>query len=121
LYDLPEPLYAISFGPISTPSVLGSPEQMERVAAAFPETPPRDAEDFFRVSRHFAERSGLLTREAGTVIRHCTDKNIPASMTMLGNGVFAYGNDAGKILAGYGQVYRFTVASGGARITGVRG
>jgi pantoate kinase len=119
-FDLPEPLYAVSFGPISTPAVLGSREQMERVSAAFPHSPPEDAGDFFRISRQFAEKSGLLTREAAEVIRRCADNNVPASMTMLGNGVFAYGSEAKDILADYGEIYGFTVARAGARLGGVR-
>lgn len=115
-FDLPEPLYAVSFGPISTPSVLGSREQMERVASAFPANLPEDAEDFFLLSSLFAKKSGLLTPEAGAVIRHCAENNIPASMTMLGNGVFAYGKKARAILEGYGPVYQFTVAESGARV-----
>jgi pantoate kinase len=119
LFDLSEPLYAVSFGPISTPAVLGSREQMERVAAAFPRSLPQDAGDFFRISRQFAERSGLLTREAGEVIQRCADNNVPASMTMLGNGVFAYGREARDILADSGDVYAFTVAKAGAHIVWV--
>ncbi|OPX65183.1 MULTISPECIES: pantoate kinase [unclassified Methanoregula] len=117
-FDLPGPLCAVSFGPISTPSVLGSQEQMERVAAAFPPTRPYDAADFFRLSLRFAEQSGLLTPEARVVIRECTESRIPASMTMLGNGVFAYGKNAREILAAHGRVYTFSVANEGARITG---
>ena len=119
-FDLPEPLYAVSFGPISTPSVLGSQAQMERVAAAFPTELPKDASDFFRISRLFAEKSGLLTKEAGAVIRTCTNNNILASMTMLGNGVFAYGQKARDILSPHGAVYAFTIAGKGARIIEVR-
>jgi pantoate kinase len=118
-FDLPEPLYAVSFGPIFTPSVLGSREQMDRVAAAFPTSPPEDAEDFFRISRQFAEKSRLLTTEAKTVIRRCTDNKVPASMTMLGNGVFAYGQKAREILSAYGDLYTFTIAKEGVRIIGV--
>jgi pantoate kinase len=117
-FDLPEPLYAVSFGPISTPSVLGSVEQMERVAAAYPPDLPKDSGDFFIISRFFAEKSGLLTREAGQVIRQCAEKKIMASMTMLGNGVFAYGEKARDILSAYGDIYEFTVAGKGARIIG---
>ena len=119
-FDLPEPLYAVSFGPISTPSVLGSQKQMDRVTAAFPSNPPEDADDFFKISRRFAEKSGLLTQEAGEVIRQCADNGIPASMTMLGNGVFAYGREARDILSGSGEVYALRVAGEGARIVGVR-
>jgi pantoate kinase len=117
-FDLPEPLYAVSFGPISTPSVLGSREQMDHVTAAFPTCLPDNAEDFFKISRRFAEESGLLSMDAGNVIRQCTDNSVPASMTMLGNGVFAYGRKARDILSAYGDVYAFTVAEEGARIIG---
>jgi pantoate kinase len=119
-FDLTDPLYAVSFGPISTPDVLGSADQMERVSAAFPAYPPRDAEDFFRISRRFAEKSGLLTHEAGAVIRQCAKNGVFAGMTMLGNGVFAYGQKAPGILSAYGDMYTFTVANGGARVVGVR-
>jgi pantoate kinase len=119
-FDLPESLYTISFGPISTPSVLGSQEQMDRVTAAFPQNPPQDAEGFFKLSRLFAERSGLLTPEAGAVIQKCADNGVPASMTMLGNGVFAYGQKARDILSESGEVYAFSVAGEGARIIGVK-
>jgi pantoate kinase len=93
---------------------------MERVAAAFPPGQPEDAEDFFRISRRFAEKSGLLTTEAGTVIRRCIDNNIPASMTMLGNGIFAYGKKAQDILSASGEVYEFTIAGEGSRVVGGR-
>jgi pantoate kinase len=119
-FDLPERIYAVSFGPISTPSVLGSREQMERVSAAFPSRPPENALEFFKISRKFAEKSGLLTGEAGAVIHMCDDNNIPASMTMLGNGVFAYGRKAQDLLSAYGEVYTFTLAKEGARVVEVR-
>jgi pantoate kinase len=92
---------------------------MDRVSAAYPLFPPKNVQDFFRISRLFAEKSGLLTRDARAVIRQCADKNIPASMTMLGNGVFAYGREAKAILSAFGEVYTFTVARSGARIIGV--
>jgi len=117
-FDLPERICAVSFGPIPTPSVLGSQAQMDRVAAAFPHDPLRDALEFFRISRLFAARSGLITEEAEAVIRQCDNQGIPASMTMLGNGVFAYGHGAHKVLASYGTVYSFDVADQGARIIG---
>jgi pantoate kinase len=119
-FDLPGSLYAVSFGPISTPTVLGSREQMECVGAAFPPGPPENAGDFFKISRQFAENSGLLTKEAGAVIRQCADNNVPASMTMLGNGVFAYGRKARDVLSASGDVYAFTVAKAGTRIVWVR-
>ncbi|MDD5143948.1 pantoate kinase [Methanoregula sp.] len=118
-YDLTKPIYAVSFGPIHTPSVLASPQQMERVASAFPHHAPRNGEDLFSVSQHFTLKSGLATEEILEVIRLCNARKIPASMTMLGNGVFAYGESAKEILAPYGEVYECRIAKGGPRITGV--
>jgi len=119
-YDLPGPLCAVSFGPIHTPSVLGSQQQMERVSSAFPRRSPKNAEDFFQLSRQFACASGLVTPEVRRVLQLCAAHRVPASMTMLGNGVFAYGRDARKLLGTFGEVYEFSMARGGARITGER-
>jgi pantoate kinase len=115
-FDMPDPLYAVSFGPIHTPSVLGSPEQMERVSSAFPETTPDNAMEFFHLSRSFAQRSGLMTPEVHEVISHCDTAGVPSGMTMLGNGVFAYGRKARSVLLPFGPVYEFYVAESGAFI-----
>jgi pantoate kinase len=115
-FDMAEPLYAVSFGPIHTPSVLNSPGQMERVSSAFPETTPEDAMDFFRLSRGFAEQSGLMTREIHEILRLCDAAGVPSTMTMLGNGIFAYGRKALGVLLPFGPVYEFYVAEAGARV-----
>jgi len=115
-YDMPEPLYAVSFGPIHTPTVLGSSAQMELASSAFPKTTPGNVEDFFLLSRLFAQQSGLMTPEAQNVIRKCDAAGIPSSMTMLGNGVFAYGRKAREILLAFGHVYEFHVSATGAHI-----
>jgi pantoate kinase len=115
-FDMPEPLYAVSFGPIHTPTVLGSSAQMERVSSAFPKTTPENVEDFFLLSRHFAEQSGLMTREVKKVIRCCDAAGVPSSMTMLGNGVFAFGRKARDVLLPFGHVYEFQVSATGAHI-----
>ena len=115
-FDLPGPVCAVSFGPIPTPSVLGSPSQMDRVARAFPDHEPADAAEFFSACRAFATKSGLVTPEVERVLRTCAAEDIPASMTMLGNGVFAYGEKAHAILRPFGEVYRCEVARNGPRI-----
>lgn len=116
-FDMPEPLYAVTFGPIHTPTVLGSTVQMERVASAFPTTVPENVEDFFLLSRQFAENSGLITREVKNAIRCCDAAGVLSAMTMLGNGVFAYGRNAHKVLLPFGHVYECHVSDHGARIT----
>jgi pantoate kinase len=116
IFDLSKPIYALSFGPIPTPSILGSPEQMERVTRAFPQETPCTIEDFFTSCQSFAENSGLVTPRVQEVLRVCAAGNIMAGMTMLGNGVFAYGKNAQEALRPYGEVYECTMARDGARI-----
>jgi pantoate kinase len=116
IFDLTEPLYALSFGPIPTPSVIGSPDQIKRISSAFPTSPPRDLNDFFRISRVFAGTSGLVTPEVREVLERCSDDDVPASMTMLGNGVFAYGRSARTILREFGDVFEFGMAQSGTCI-----
>lgn len=119
-FDIREPLYAVCFGPIHTPSVLGSPAQMERVAAAFPRVYPDSPAGFFNLSRQFARDSGLMTDEVRKVLDNCEEAGVLSSMTMLGNGVFACGRKAKEVLTPFGNVYEFRMAEAGARITGER-
>jgi pantoate kinase len=119
-WDLAGPVYMVSFGPIHTPSVLSSREQMDRVAAAFPADTPKNPEDFFWLSRQFTLDSGLATKEVLGVLALCEREGVPASMTMLGNGVFASGGKARSLLASFGQVYECMVARTGAGIIAER-
>ncbi len=117
-FDQEIPIFAISFGPIHTPTVLGSQEQMDRVSAAFPLQSPKTLQEFFQISRQFAQDSGLMTQNVEMVLEHCAEERIPASMTMLGNGVFACGPEAGVLLSEFGRVYECTIAHHGTRIIG---
>ena len=109
-----EPLYAVSLGPLPTASVLSSPEVMARIATAYPDRCPRDLTDFCWLSRQFAERSGLIAPEVRRVLRACDAADIPASMTMLGNGTFACGEGAQRVLLEFGEVYPLRTARRGA-------
>ncbi|MDD3857309.1 MAG: pantoate kinase [Methanoculleus sp.] len=115
-----EPLYAVSLGPLPTASVLSSAEAMERIAAAFPDRCPRDLPDFCRLSRGFAEKSGLIAPEVRRVFEACDAAGVPASMTMLGNGVFACGETAEQVLSPFGEVYTLRVARNGAYLIEVK-
>ncbi|WML68349.1 MAG: Pantoate kinase [Methanoregula sp. SKADARSKE-2] len=115
-FDLTGPLYAVSFGPIHTPEVLGSEERMRQVSAAFPAETPKDIPDFFTLCRKFTERSDLMTTEVKNTLERCDAAGVPASMTMLGNGVFACGRDVCRILETLGDVYEFHVAQDGVHI-----
>jgi pantoate kinase len=118
-HDLQGPVCAVSFGPISTPSVLSSPAQMDRIARAFPPAEPATAGEFFSASRAFAYRTGLVTPEVNRVLLACAAEGVCAGMTMLGNGVFAYGPKAHAVLRPFGTVYSCTMARAGARVTRV--
>jgi pantoate kinase len=115
-FDLAGPLSAVCFGPIHTPDVLGSPAQMAQVAAAFPERQPQTVADFFACCREFSKKSGLETPSVKNVLAACDQKNIPAAMTMLGDGVFAYGAGAAEVLRPFGEVYGMQMAASGTRI-----
>jgi pantoate kinase len=95
-------LTVLSCGPIHTPSVLGSVAAMERVTGAFPGRCPRTLDDFITLSRSFAEKSGLITPAVRGLLEACDRREIPASMTMLGEGVFACGDGAEESLASFG-------------------
>ena len=110
------PIAAVSFGPIPTPAVLDSADAMARVRAAYPSAEPRGLEELVRVSRTFAERSGLVTSGVRAALAACDKAGVPASMTMLGDGVFAAGPGADRVLARFGRVFRLRVAPEGFRL-----
>ncbi len=115
-FDLDAPVCAVSFGPIHTPDVLGSPEQMTRVAAAFPAREPETYTDFFACCRDFSAASGLETPAVQRVLAECDRYGVPAAMTMLGEGVFAYGERTREVLHLFGRVYEMGMADTGVRI-----
>ena len=113
-YD--QPIFAMTLGPLKTTSVLSSPSIMNRIETAFPSGEPHDLHEFMACSRGFAEDLGLISPEIRKVLTACDANHIPASMTMLGNGVFALGNTAKDLLIHYGEVYSLHIAKAGPRI-----
>lgn len=112
-YDMEKPISTVTFGPLRTDTVLKDPKAMERIKDAFRDECPKSPEDFFRISREFAENSGLISDKVREVLDECALRNIPASMTMLGNGVFAYGEKAPGILSKFGDVYMMKMSPNG--------
>ena len=111
-----EPVYAVSFGPISTPGVLDSDEAMARVRAAFPHSEPETLASLIRISREFAEASQLVTPRVRDALKACDAARVPASMTLLGDGVFAIGPGAPAALGPFGRVHHLTIATTGFRL-----
>jgi pantoate kinase len=69
--------------------------------------------DFFRLSRVFAEKSGCITPRVREGLAACDRAGIPASMTMLGEGVFARGEGARGVLAPFGEILTLEVSDAG--------
>jgi len=111
------PVYAVTFGPLPSPGILGAPDVMERVTRAFPGTCPGSIEELFTLSRAFAEKSGLITPDIRKALEFCDSAGVPASMTMLGNGIFAIGENAFHVVSGIsGRVFSLQVATSGPRL-----
>lgn len=117
--DVPGVIATVTLGTLETSSVIGSPGAMAQVADAYPGRCPTDIFDFFRLSRQFAEHSGLIAPGVRDILDACDSTGVPASMTMLGNGVFAYGDTAAAVLSPYGNVAVMTVARSGVRMVEV--
>lgn len=106
-------LCTVTFGSLFTPNIIGSPDRMQAVSAAFPAETPRDVAGFMQNSRRFAEASGLIPAEIRPILAACDDAGLLASMTMLGRGVFAAGPSAYVILAGFGNAVPLKVCPHG--------
>jgi pantoate kinase len=115
-YDQDLHLAAVTFSALPSPSVLNSTESLERITRAFPGKCPDTPEEFFLLSRQFAEASGLITPPVRNALSVCDAGGIPASMTMLGNGVFAMGEKAGSVLYRLGNAFTLEVAEEGVRV-----
>ena len=114
-----EKICAVSFGPLPTPDILSSSRAMKKIQDAWPDAVPGDLDSFFELSRTFSEKSGLITSEVRRVLDICSDEQVPASMTMLGNGVFAVGPRARHVLeksCGVMKVYEMSIAKQGFHV-----
>jgi pantoate kinase len=111
-----QPLCAVTFGPLPSPGILGSPAVMEQVTRAFPCTCPGSIEELLMLSRAFAENSGLITPAVRHALDLCDTEGVPASMTMLGNGIFAIGDTALPVLSRFPSVFSLEVATTGPRL-----
>ena len=110
------PLFAVTFGPLPSPGILGSQRVMEQVTRAFPGRCPGAIEELLDLSRKFAEESGLITPEVRQAIDLCDRAGVRASMTMLGNGIFAIGENAFPVLSVFSPVFSLQVATSGPRL-----
>jgi hypothetical protein len=90
-------------------------EAFERPAPAAVETDP-DGPTNTAVGFVPVERVVTGLDLAVGVVAVAVKENVPAGMTMLGDGVFAYGKKARELLSTFGEVYEFHVSPTGPRI-----
>lgn len=109
-------IHAISFSPIPTGRILEDHDLLGIIVQAYPERDPETLDEFFRYARNFTCRSGLASDRIRKVLSACEDNDIPASMTMLGEGVFALGEEGADILKSFGEVFSFSISRHGPEI-----
>jgi len=114
-------IYSITLGELKTEDILSGEGLAEDLGRVYPGRCPKGWDDFVTLSRSFAEDSGLISSNVRRVLEMCDTCNVPASMMMLGEGVFAAGNRAHEILSRFGRVNCFHVHDkgfGDAEVTG---
>lgn len=116
---LDDRIVTVHFGPLTTAEILSAPDVMDRIGRAFQPGCPANLEEFFLRACTFARETGLVTNEVAAVLAACESAGIPASMTMLGNGVFATGDGAEEILSEFGRVHTMGIAENGFCLKGV--
>lgn len=112
-YDMDKTISAVSFGSLTTSDILSDQNRMDEVSSAFKEACPDNPDNFFKAAREFSENSGLISSRVREVLDECDKRAIPAAMTMLGDGVFAYGEKAPAILSKFGEVYMMKMSDSG--------
>ncbi|HUZ18191.1 MAG TPA: pantoate kinase [Spirochaetia bacterium] len=90
--QLPDAIFVV-FGPLSTRKMLADPQTRRRINGTgrecLDELRSRPSVDsFLRLSRKFAERTGLISERVRHVLELFDSAGIPSSMLMFGEGVF---------------------------------
>jgi pantoate kinase len=109
--------------PLETSDVLGDAQKRAAVNRVGKECVEKMAiaptlANLMRLSRDFMKRTGLATKEVEAAVIAAEDFG-PASMTMLGNSLFAVGNarEQDKVLSPHGKTFKAKVDWRGPRIT----
>jgi len=98
------------FGPLSTQHALQDTETRKKIndlgavlVKEFGDNP--SVESFLRLSRRFAEHTGLITERVRSVLTALDAENIPCSMPMFGEGIFTliHPRDKSRVLRVFTQ------------------
>lgn len=117
----PTTVYCVVRGPMSTSQVLGDPEVMkevnragERAVKEIMERPT--LEDFMRLSAQFTRESGLARDWMLDAMEAVEARGGQASMIMLGDSLFAVGEESGIALREFGSVISTYITKWGAHL-----
>jgi pantoate kinase len=109
--------------PLETSDVLGNAQKRAAVNRVGKECVEKMAiaptlVNMMRISREFMKRTGLATKEVEAAVFAAEDFG-PASMTMLGNSLFAVGNarEQDRVLSSHGKTFKAKVDWRGPRVT----
>jgi len=100
-YSEAEQITALILGPLVSDSILTSETALHQIKEAFPNEKPRTIEEFFSLSYLFATKSGLMSEEVSRILDAARKADVLASMTMLGDGVFALGRKGHAFLCAH--------------------
>ena len=119
-YSETEQITALVLGPLISDSILTSETALLQIKEAFPSRKPGTIEEFFLLSYLFATKSGLMSTEVSRVLDAAKTADVLASMTMLGDGVFALGEKGHAFLCAYASdpksIFVCDIAHSGPRI-----
>jgi pantoate kinase len=119
-YDETEQITTLIFGPLVSDSILTSEAALLQVKKAFPGQQPKTIEEFFLLSYLFAAKSGLMSQRVSQILKAAKEADVLASMTMLGDGVFALGQKGHAFLCAHASdpksIFVCDIAHSGPRI-----
>ena len=90
-------------GPLQSHTILTSDIALNRIKDAFPTQKPYTITEFFELSSLFAKQSGLITPAVAHILKAAEKAHVYASMTMLGEGVFALGKEGQGFLSAHAK------------------
>lgn len=119
-YSKGDRVTALVLGPLVSDSILTSNAILSRIKRAFPSKMPRTIKEFFEISYLFASQSGLMSASVSHILQAAQEAGVLASMTMLGEGVFALGDEGYAFLCAHAPdpkgIFICDIACSGPRI-----
>ena len=119
-HSLQDQITALILGPLQSHTILTSDTALSRIKSAFPSQIPHNITEFFELSYLFAKQSGLITPAVAHILEAAEEAKVYASMTMLGEGVFALGKEGHAFLSVHApdqkQIFPCNIACSGPRV-----